>query len=128
LDVRIYFRRAVRYLSPLFIAHEALAEMDDPQIELLLLRGNFSACKVNHLCRTVPAHQFGPFANSQDAAFRGCPATVLQSAVTDPAWDQAGLPLARGGLGLAHASDLSAAASLGFLQGAAGTIASVTVR
>jgi hypothetical protein len=99
-------------LPPLVAAHKTLAEMDCPQIELLLHRASFSACKVTHLCRTVPPPQFGLFATSHDAAVGSYLSTVLQSAVADPAWDQAGLSLARGGLGLAHASNLSAAAFL----------------
>jgi hypothetical protein len=81
----------------------------------------FSACKATHLCRTVLPPQFGLYSTSHDAAVRSCLSTVLQSAVADSAWDQAGLPLARGGLGLAHASNLSAATFLGSIQDAAAT-------
>jgi hypothetical protein len=47
-----------RRLPDVQAAHSLITEMDDPQIELHLLRACFGYCKVNHLARTVPTPFF----------------------------------------------------------------------
>jgi hypothetical protein len=89
-------------------AHSLIAEMDDPQIELHLLRAFFRYCKVNHLARTVPAPLFRDFAGVYDKAVRDGLSSVLQHPVSTDVWCQAGLPLA--------ASQVSAAAFLGSVR------------
>jgi hypothetical protein len=84
----------------------------------------WDAPRVFHTAQSQPSlphwatPQFRPFAIRHDAAVRSCLATILHSAV-------AGLPMGQRGLGLAHASDLSAAAFLGSLQGASAAVASL---
>jgi hypothetical protein len=86
---------------------------------------------VFHIAQSQPSlphcatPQFRPFAIRHDAAVRSCLATILHSAMTDTPWAQAGLPMGQRGLGLAHASDLSAAAFLGSLQGASAAVTSL---
>jgi hypothetical protein len=76
--------------------------MDDPQVELLLLRACLESVKMTYLNRVIPTHTVLPHATAFDVSMRACLAPITQGNISDAAWSQAGLPLARGGLGLTH--------------------------
>jgi hypothetical protein len=74
-------------------AHNLLPEMDDPQVELLLLRAYLGSEKMTYLNRVIPTHTVLPHATSFDEAMRACLARITQGNISDAAWSQAGLPL-----------------------------------
>jgi hypothetical protein len=92
-------------------AHDLLTEMDDPQVELLLLRACLGSGKMTYLNRAIPTHTVLPHAAAFDVAMRACLARIAQENISDAAWSQAGLPLAVGGLGLTHNARICSAAS-----------------
>jgi hypothetical protein len=83
-------------------AHDLLTEMDDPQVELLLLRACLGSGKMTFLNRVIPSHTVLPHATAFDLSMRACLARITQGNISDAAWSQAGLSLAMGGLGLTH--------------------------
>jgi hypothetical protein len=57
-----------RRLPDIQAAHLFIADVDDPQIDLHVLRACFGYCKVNHLARTVPTLLFRDFSGLYDMA------------------------------------------------------------
>jgi hypothetical protein len=53
-------------------AHLLLTEMDDPQVELLLLRACLGSAKMTYLTRVTPLDTVAPFATSFDNSMRSC--------------------------------------------------------
>ena len=90
-----------------------LPDLDNPQVELHLLRSCLGSCKLNSFLRTVPqslsSEQFVHF----DKGLRRSLGVITQSSISDSAWHQATLPLQVGGLGLKEAVPTSSAACLG---------------
>ncbi|XP_062511254.1 uncharacterized protein LOC134187153 [Corticium candelabrum] len=90
-----------------------LQDLDNPQVELHLLRSCLGSCTLNSLLRTVPpslgSDQFVHF----DKGLRRSLGVITHSSISDSAWHQATLPLKVGGLGLKEAVPTSSAAFLG---------------
>jgi hypothetical protein len=95
-------------------AHLLLTEMDDPQVELLLLRACLGSAKMTYLTRvTPPPDTVAPFATAFENSMRSCLGRLCQDYISDAQWMQAGLPLFMGGLGLTHTARVSLAAFIG---------------
>ena len=81
-----------------------ILELDDPQVELHLLRSCFNVCKINHLLQTVPSeiilNKLGKF----DENVRSTLAGIIHSPIPDDAWSQAVLSFSYRGLGLREAT------------------------
>ena len=73
-------------LTPTFDAHTLLSDLNDPQIELHLLRGCLNTCKVNHLLRTVPFEDTCDPIYQFDLSLRLTLGQILHCTLTDPAW------------------------------------------
>jgi hypothetical protein len=91
-------------------AHSLLTEMDDPQVELLLLRACLGSGKMTYLNRVIPTHTVFPYGAAFDVSMKACLARITQGNICDAAWSQAGLPLAMGGLRLTHKARICSAA------------------
>ena len=89
--------------------HSLLPSLEDPQVELHILRSCLSFCKINHLLRTVPPDIIIPYLPSFDTSVRSTLADILHGPISDQAWLQASLPFSFGGLGLRSASRSAAA-------------------
>ena len=98
----------VKYLQDL------LSELEDPQVELQLLRQCLSCCKIVHMLRTVnvPPHMLHNL-SLFDNQLRSSLSRVVRTSISDLTWQQATLPLRLGGLGIWQASDMTYAAYLG---------------
>ena len=88
------------------LTQEKLSLLDDPQVELHLLRSCLSS-KIIHLLRTVPFTILKPFLLQFDHNLRSCLGRIMQCSLFDTSWRQASLPFRLGGLGL-HESAFSA--------------------
>lgn len=102
-DVREQFRSAT---SGVKHACDALQSLDDPAVELALLRLSTNVCRVSHLLRAV-----GPIVSSADldAVDEVVDTTlsgILGGAVRGPALDRASLSARHGGLGLRRAREV----------------------
>ena len=91
---------------------DLLPDLEDPQVELQLLRHCLSCCKVIHVLRTVPPHKLHNLSLFDDQ-LRNSLSRVVRTSLSDISWQQATLPLRLGGLGIRHASDICYAAYLG---------------
>ena len=87
---------------------DKLVDLEDPQVELHLLRSCLSVCKVTHLLRCVPSSSLGSFPSHFDLRLRECLSRILCCRISDSSWTQATLPFRLGGLGLRE-SERSAA-------------------
>jgi len=87
-------------MDKIFNIQDKLALLEDPQVELHLLRSCLSVCKVTHILRCVPASSLGSFPSRFDFRLRECLSRILCCSVCDGAWWQATLPFRLGGLGL----------------------------
>ena len=94
-------------------AQDRLTDLDNPQVELHLLRSCLSLCKLNHLLRTVPPGVADSQLARFDRGLRHALGSIIHSSVSDTAWLQATLPVRLGGLGLRQALVSSPAAFLG---------------
>ena len=94
-------------LNKTFSLQSLITELDNPQIELHLLRSCLSTCKVIHLLRSVPIGDIGDIINHFDLNLRSSLSQIMHCTLTDEAWLQATLPLRLGGLGLREASPLA---------------------
>ena len=90
-----------------------LSDLDDPQIEMHLLRSCLSLCKLNHLLRTTPPAVAQIQLERFDSGQRQCLQMILGSSISDQSWIQATLPMRMGGLGLREATRTAPAAFLG---------------
>ena len=100
-------------VSKVLACQARLTDLDDPQVELHLLRSGLSLCKMVHLLRTTPPGSFELHLDRFDRGLRDTLCKVLRSSVHDQAWRQANLPTRLGGLGLRQARTAHAAAFLG---------------
>jgi hypothetical protein len=67
-------------------AHNLLTEMDDPQVELLVLRACLGSGKMTYLNRVIPTHTVSPHASAFDLPMRVCLARITQGNIFDTAW------------------------------------------
>ena len=91
---------------------EKICDLEDPQVELHLLRSCAGIFKINHILRTVPQHVMDEPLGRFDAALRCSLSKIAHSPIPDMAWKQAQLPFRLGGIGLRAASTT---ASIAFL-------------
>ena len=71
---------------------DKLVDLEDPQVELHLLRSCLSICKVTHLLRCVPSSSLGSFPSHFDLRLRECLSRILCCGISDSSWTQATLP------------------------------------
>ena len=100
-------------VSKVLACQARLTDLDDPQVELHLLRSGLSLCKMVHLLRTTPPGSFKLNLDQFDHGLRDTLCKVLRSSVHDQAWRQANLLTRLRGLGLRQARTAHAAAFLG---------------
>jgi len=98
-------------------SQEKLSLIDDPQVELHLLRSCLSSCKVIHLLRTVPFTILKPLLYQFDHNLRSCLGRIMQCSLSDASWQQASLPFRLGGLGLRESTYSAFPAFLGSCNG-----------
>ena len=102
-----------RSLLRLSQAHALLGDLEDPQVELHLLRSCLGVCKVTHLLRCVPPDVVQSFLPRFDALLRSSLDRICRCGLSDNAWCQATLPFRLGGLGLRDSVSTIVAAYLG---------------
>ena len=90
-----------------------LSDLDDPQVEIHLLRSCMSICKLNHLLRTTTPDKVTVQLLRFDGGQRHSLQTILQLSILDTSWLQATLPIYMGGFGLREAHRIAPAAFLG---------------
>ncbi|XP_062519242.1 uncharacterized protein LOC134194331 [Corticium candelabrum] len=81
-----------------------LSDLEEPQVEMNLLRSCFSICKMYHLIRTVLPGRVTEHLSQFDHGVRRCLEKMFNSSMSDACWKQATLPVRLGGLGLREAS------------------------
>ena len=81
-----------------------LDDLEDPQVELHLLRSCLGLSKVMFLLRTLPPGSAPEAFKRFDAGLRRSLERITNSSLDDPAWQQASLPINMDGLGLREAS------------------------
>ena len=101
-------------LAKVTAAQDSIAILEDPQVELHLLRSCLGSCKIIHLLRTVPFCILHSFLEQFDSNLKSCLSCIIQCSLPNDSWCQATLPFRLGGLGL-HSSFSSAAAAAAFL-------------
>ena len=101
-----------------FIVHNTyyLRRLEDPQMELQLLRQCLSCCKIVNILCTVPPHLLIRLSDF-DNQLRSSPFHVVCHLLSDLTWQQATLPMRLGGLGIHQASDMVLPWQLFRLQG-----------
>ena len=92
---------------------DKLVDLEDPQVELHLLRSCLSICKVTHLLRCVPSSFLSSFLSRFDIRLRECLNRILCCGFSDSSWLQATLPFRLGGLGLRESGHSAAPAFVG---------------
>ncbi len=93
-----------------------LAQFEDPQVELALLR-LCGSCKVSHLLRAMPRDLAAAVFDHFDSSMLAATDAALACSLTPAAWQQARLPVSRGGLGLRSSADIADAAFIGSCNG-----------
>ena len=95
------------------VLQERLRDLDDPQVELHLLRSCLGVCKLNHLLQTIPPGSVDSELQRFDDNLRRSLSSICNASISDQSWLQATLPSSFGGLGLRGALRASLAAFLG---------------
>ena len=72
--------------------------LDDPQVELLLIRSCLSVCKINHLLRTVSSEIIENQLDVLNDGLRSALSSTVKAAVSEYVWLQANLPYRLGRL------------------------------
>ena len=90
-----------------------MVDIEDPQVELHLLRSCLSVCKVTHLLRCVPSSSLGSFPSRFVLRLRECPRKILCCGISDSSWTQTTLLLRLGGLGVRESECSAAPAFVG---------------
>ena len=112
------------------LTQDKLSILDDPQVELHLLRSCLSSCKIIHLLCTVPFSILKPFLHQFDLNLRTSLSCIMRCSLSDSSWCQASLPFSFGGLGLRESVLSASAAFLGScnsVRGLASSLLSVGV-
>ena len=81
-----FFKARVDYVLD---AQSHLSDLDDPQVEIHLLRSCMSICKLNHLLRTTPPDTVAAQLLRFDEGLRHSLQTILRSSIPDTSWLQA---------------------------------------
>ena len=114
-DEEAQFMRKVEEMRML---HEKIREVEDPALELMLTQRCADVGKVMHLLRAVGPRIGGPGGLSQEAlaamdeSMTNATASIVRTAVTEEAGQQAGWSVKFGGLGLRPGSLLALPAHL----------------
>ena len=74
--------------------------LEDPQVEVHLLRSCLSTCKVSYILQTVPPGDVDIYLKQFDSNLRSNLSRILRCPISDSAWLQATLPLRLSGLDL----------------------------
>ncbi|XP_062519145.1 uncharacterized protein LOC134194239 [Corticium candelabrum] len=90
-----------------------LSDLENPQVELQLLRSCLSICKINHLLRSVRPGVATSTLSIFDEGLRRSLSRITRSSISDFAWSQAVLPIGKGGMGIREALSTSPSAFLG---------------
>ncbi len=99
-----YMKNSIKCpIDKVSVVQQQLLELEDPQVELHLLRSCLGVCKVNHLLRTVPRYHMETDLADFDANLRSSLSKISRTTISDDAWRQASLPFRLGGLGLRQA-------------------------
>ena len=96
-------------LDVVYSLQTLITDLNDPQIELHLLRSCLSTCKVSHLLCTVPFENIGSPMKEFDQNQCATLGLIMHypRPISDQAWLQATLSLRLGGLGLREAFQLA---------------------
>ena len=94
-------------------AHTLLADLEDPQVELHLLRSCLGVCKITHLLRCIPPDVVRPFLPRFDTLLHASLDCICRCGLSDSAWCQATLPFCLGGLSLRDSVSTNVPAYLG---------------
>ena len=81
--------------SPL---QQLVGGLEDPQVEVHLLRSCLSTCKVSYILQTMPRGDVDIHLKQFDSNLRSNVSRILCCPISDSAWLQATLPLRLGGL------------------------------
>ena len=100
-------------LAKVIAAQDSNAILEDPQVELHLLRSCLGSCKIIHLLRTVSFCILCCFLEQFDSNLKTCLSRIIQCSLPNDSWCQAILPFRLGGLGLRSSFSSAAAAFLG---------------
>ena len=84
-----------------------LGDLEDPQVDLHLLRSCLSTCKIGHLLRTIPLAVADEQLQCFDVGLRSILSQILRCSISDKSWLQATLPLRLGGLCLRESQCVS---------------------
>ena len=95
-----YCSHIAKRVDKVLQCQEKLLDMDDPQIQLLLLRSCLSSCKIKNLLRTVPPNKGIQQLAKFDSNLRVCLDAIIRCSTSDMSWLQASLPVRQWGLGL----------------------------
>ena len=95
----LYDQAFRRQISKVLEAQKCLIDINNPQIELHLLRSCLALLKINHL-RTVAPDKATQQLLLFDKGLCLSREVITYSPLLDEAWLQATLPIKRGGLGL----------------------------
>ena len=90
--------------------HHLIPDLQDPQVEMHLLRSCLGVCRINHILRSVPPGPILQQLHDFDSSLRSTLGEILQCPISDQVWTQATLPFNSGGLGLRSASRSAPAA------------------
>jgi len=102
-----------RSLLRLSQAHDLLGDLEDPQVELHLLRSCAGVCKITHLLCCVPPDVVQPFLPRFDALLRSSLVRICRYGLSDSAWCQATFPFRLGSLGVRDSVNTIVPAYLG---------------
>ena len=89
-----------------------MLELNDPQVELHLLRSCLGIGKVNHILRTVQADLIVKELDDFDDQLRSNLSDIVHGTVSENAWTQASLPFRLGGLRLSRSASAAYLASV----------------
>src|SRR5829696_1875553 len=79
---------------------QKLADFDDPQAALYLLRLSYGIIRANHFMRTTPLGQWTKHAVEFDGIIRTATESIIKQPLPAEAYDQAGVSTRFGGLGI----------------------------
>ena len=106
-----FFQQAVNsFISKTLSLQSNILALEDPQVELHLLRSCLGICKLNHILRTVPNDTVCDQLSTFDKGLRSSLSDILQCSISDISWKQAMLPFCLSGLGFRQVSSSAAAA------------------
>ena len=90
--------------------HQALAHLQNPQVELFLARHSLGLCRITHLIRTVDSSHIQGELDTFDSTLLSTLNRIALTSLSANAWAQSGLPIRMGGLSLSHSRLIAPAA------------------